>query len=212
MQILIDTYFFIIPSLANIGSLIFLVIFIYAIFGINFFAAVELSPGIYTNFSDFPNALFTLIVCSTGQSWNLLMFEYATAKPGCIQTPSYEDIEKYGIKGCGTNWSFPYFISFVLLVPMMIINLFMAIVIEGFFISEHEHESVINQKNIEEFLDKWSEYDPSGSGFISYENMAFLLHDLYPPIGMKDMNLNYDLGLVRCRKYFGFFWLIIFLD
>lgn len=129
------------------------------------------------------------------------MFEYAISKNDCIPYPNYLDIEKYGIKGCGTKWAYPYFISFILLVPMMIINLFMAIVIEGYFISESEHESIINQKHIEELINKWSEYDPKGTGFISYENMTLLLHDLYPPIGLKDMNLNFDFDRVICKKY-----------
>jgi hypothetical protein len=106
-----------------------------------------------------------------------------------------------GVKGCGTNWAYPYFISFILLVPLMTINLFMAVVIEGYFISENEHESVINQKHIDELLTKWSEYDPNGTGFISYQNMAFLLYELYPPIGLKDKNLNYDLDLVLCKRF-----------
>ena len=130
------------------------------------------------------------------------MFEYAISKENCNSNQSFDDISRDGVKGCGTYWSYPYFISFILLVPLMIINLFMAIVIEGYFISENEHESIINQKHIEELLLKWSEYDPNGTGFINYENMAFLLHDLYPPIGLKDRNLNYDLDLFLCNIFF----------
>lgn len=192
--------------MANIGALIFLVIFIYAILGINLFSSIETTPEAYTDFSDFPNALLTLILCSTGQKWSFYMFEYAISKKDCIPYPNYADIEKYGNKGCGTKWAYPYFISFVLLVPMMIINLFVAIVIEGYVISESEHESIINQKHIEELINKWSEYDPKGTGFISYENMTLLLYDLYPPIGLKDMNLNFDFDRVICKKTdFNFF-------
>ncbi len=154
----------------------------------NLFSSIQLTPGVYTDFSNFPNALFTLIQCATGQNWSFYMFEYAISKKNCNSNQSFEDISLYGVKGCGTYWSYPYFI-----------NLFMAIVIEGYLISENEHESIINQKHIEELLLKWSEYDPNGTGFINYENMAFLLHDLYPPIGLKDRNLNYDLDLVLCN-------------
>jgi len=202
LQILIDTYFFIIPSLINIGILIYLVIFIYAIFGINLFSSIEINNSLVTDFSDFPNALLTLVQCATGQSFGFYMFEYAISKPDCEPNQTQTDISLNGIKGCGTYWSYPYFISFILLVPLMTINLFMAIVIEGYFISENEHESVINPKHIDEMLTKWSDYDPKGTGFISYENLAFLLHDLYPPIGLKDKNLNYDLDLVICKEIF----------
>ena len=198
LQILIDTYFFIIPSLTNIGILIYLVIFIYAIFGMYLFSIVEIDEEYQTDFSDFPNALFTLVQCATGQSWGFYMFQYAEYKPGCDPDQTQMDRMVRGVKGCGTPWAYPYFISFILLVPLMTINLFMAIVIEGYFISENEHESVINQKHIEELLSKWSEYDPHGTGFLHYENLVFLLHELHPPIGLKDKNLNYDLDLMLC--------------
>lgn len=37
-----------------------------------------------------------------------------------------------GILGCGTNISYIYFISFEIFIGMMIMNLFIAVVIEGF--------------------------------------------------------------------------------
>lgn len=48
---------------------------------------------------------------------------------------SYEQMVKDGILGCGTNLSYIYFISFEVFISMMIMNLFTAVVIEGFNIS-----------------------------------------------------------------------------
>ncbi len=46
-------------------------------------------------------------------------------------------------------------------------------------------------------LDKWAEYDPQGTGILSAENYAFLLHDLPPPLGLKDDNfMKYEYDIV----------------
>jgi len=76
---LMDSLALILPSIANIGSLILLMLFIFAIIGVNMFSNVihqkELNEN--TNFSDFGSALVTLIRCATGEKWNDLMRELA---------------------------------------------------------------------------------------------------------------------------------------
>lgn len=37
-------------------------------------------------------------------------------------------------------------------------------------------------------FDKWAEYDPKGTGILSPEKFAFFIHDIPPPIGLKDNN------------------------
>jgi hypothetical protein len=44
-------------------------------------------------------------------------------------------MQKDGILGCGSELSYVYFISFEIFIAMMIMNLFIAVVIEGFNIS-----------------------------------------------------------------------------
>ena len=41
-----------------------------------------------------------------------------------------------------------------------------------------------------EFLEKWSEYEPDGSGFIKPEYLAFMLYEMNPPLGIKDDNVR----------------------
>ena len=36
------------------------------------------------------------------------------------------------------------------------------------------------------FLNKWAEYDPDGTGFITPDEYLFLINDLYKPLGRKD--------------------------
>ena len=62
-------------NLINIMGLLWLVIFIFAILGMNMFHGVMLQEHYneYTNFQSFGNALLLLIRCVTGEGWNLIM-------------------------------------------------------------------------------------------------------------------------------------------
>ena len=87
---------------------------------------------------------------------------------------------------------------------MTMMNLFITVVVEGYSDSVKENEAIITPTQIDEFLMKWSDYDPHGTGFISFEQFAFLIFDLPPPLGIKEDNfkIEYDLS--------GLFSLIIF--
>jgi len=101
-----------------------------------------------------------------------------------------------GILGCGTRLAYPYFISYVCIVTLILTNLFLAVVVGGYMESKKENEAVISPAQIDEFLDKWAEYDPQGTGLISPEQFAFLIHDLPQPLGLKDnasVRYEYDL-------------------
>jgi hypothetical protein len=72
------------------------------------------------------------------------MQQYADQKPGCASSQSYDDIVAEGVQGCGTWISYPYFISIILLVRLIMINLFLALVVEGYLETLKENEAVVN--------------------------------------------------------------------
>lgn len=137
------------------------------------------------------------------QKWDHYMFEYAELKENCVDNQTYLEISKEGIKGCGSAWSYPFFLSFIIIVPLMSINLFLAVIVEGYIESLKENEAIITPNQMEEFIDKWAEYDPTGTGFINPESMAFLLHELHPPIGLKDdsVKFEYDIQSKQNKGY-----------
>ncbi len=61
----------------NVGALLFLVFFIYAILGVFIFKDITTGNAInkYNNFQNFGNAMLTLFRCSTGEDWPLVMFD-----------------------------------------------------------------------------------------------------------------------------------------
>lgn len=76
-------------------------------------------------------------------------------------------------------------LCYIIIVPMITMNLFIAVVLQGYDMSLRENEAELKPSDLNEFVEKWSEYDPTGSGFISPQNFAFLLYELRPPIGLR---------------------------
>lgn len=58
-------------------SLLLLIFFIYSILGVFLFNEIESGDVIdeYTNFHDFHTALITLVRASTGEEWNVMMYD-----------------------------------------------------------------------------------------------------------------------------------------
>jgi voltage-dependent calcium channel L type alpha-1D len=56
----------------------------------------------------------------------------------CLYDPTYEEIEANGGQpnGCGSPVAYIFFISFELLVAFVFLNLFVAVILEGFVESE----------------------------------------------------------------------------
>ena len=77
----------------------------------------------------------------------------------CIPDIDYEDTltSKYGDPlGCGTWLAYPYFISFVIIMAMVIMNLYVAVVLEGFSESSNANDdkNAIKPYEIEEFNER----------------------------------------------------------
>lgn len=54
----------------------------------------------------------------------------------------------------------------------------MAIVIEGYNDTLKENNAIFNPGQVEELLDKWSQFDPEATGFINPDDLVFLLLEL----------------------------------
>ena len=79
--------------------------------------------------------------------------------------------------------SYPFFISFTVIVTMLIMNLSVAAVIEGLDTAKKENLGIIQGDEIEELIDYWEDYDPNATGWITMTDLVFLLYELPPPLG-----------------------------
>lgn len=116
---------FTLPSLINVGSLLLLVFFIYAILGVFLFKDVTEGEVItkYANFHNFTKALVTLFRCATGEDWGIFVFDLGNNGPDCVEG-----------KTCGASLgtSITYFFTFVMICSWIMLNLFILIIIEYF--------------------------------------------------------------------------------
>ena len=72
-------------------ALMLLLLFIYASLGINQFSAVMPLEHINekNNFQTFGNAMILLMRCTTGEDWNLIMYELAADDEDCLSSQTF---------------------------------------------------------------------------------------------------------------------------
>lgn len=105
--------------------------------------------------------MIMLMKFSTGEDWNQFMFELALQDQyngvKCLKSQSYADIVANDgvMMQCGTRLSYVYFIVFVILVSMLIMNLSVAAVIEGLENAKKENMGIVKGDDIEVLIDLW---------------------------------------------------------
>lgn len=129
-------------SLGSLGLLLIIMFFMFAIIGRSLFGMAQIGGPMeelneHVNFRDFGTSFLLLLRCSTGESWHMIMFDYARAYSPQYQCRDDEDYESLmlngGPKACGSAlYAYPFFIVFNFLVFQIFINLFVAIIIDAF--------------------------------------------------------------------------------
>lgn len=96
----------------------------------------------------------------------------------CIVDQSYDSKELDGIQGCGTNITWLYYLAFILMVSLVFLNLFIAIILEGFAASATEQKVRVGDDCQEAFTRVWRKYDPFALGMIDIRKLEHLILDL----------------------------------
>jgi hypothetical protein len=97
-----------------------------------------------------------------------------------------------GVKGCGDNMAYPFFVSYMILLSMVIMNLSVAAVIEGLAEASKENTGVVSGDQIDILVEKWRDYDVNATGLISYREFLFLLYEVPPPLGLGNFKKYYS--------------------
>jgi len=187
------------PSLVNIGLLLGLLFFIYAILGVQLYAKVRFggSLGPNSNFQTITGAILLLLRSSTGENWNGLMYDCALSDGTCTPASDMEFdsnvcgfSDKIGcvpINGCGDPVTpFIYFISFTLFVTFIMLNVFIAVILEGFSTEKENFHMKLNDDQCEAFCKQWFKYDQEGSGLMEFSKLSMFIQNLDPPMGFAD--------------------------
>jgi len=70
---------------------------------------------------------------------------------------------------------------------MMVLNMFVAVVLEGFSESMKDSGKAVNSDVLTELRKKWSEFDPNAKGWLSIDDVAQILHEIPPPFGFRNL-------------------------
>ncbi|RLN47503.1 hypothetical protein BBJ29_000588 [Phytophthora kernoviae] len=207
-QILLTLYIAL-PGLSNITSILFLMLFIYSTMGVQLFAKIALNDNIdsHANFRNFGKAFLLLLRSATGEAWDACMHDLASSTPGCVDDPPYNpmmcgfnDFDGcIPLNGCGSPIAFAFFCSFTLLVTYVMLNLTIAVILEGFSLSHEDEEPLFDQDLLEEFQVKWADIDPKATGFVKVDMILQLVNTLKPPLGRYGMpfSMSYFFKFMR---------------
>ncbi|XP_023340259.1 muscle calcium channel subunit alpha-1, partial [Eurytemora carolleeae] len=121
-------------ALPWVALLIALIFFIYGVVGMQVFGKIALQEGTEihrnNNFQTFPQALLVLFRSATGEAWQEIMLD-CIHKPEARCDPKSDDKDPDGL-GCGTDVAYFYFISFFVVCSFLILNLFVAVIMDNF--------------------------------------------------------------------------------
>ncbi|KAL4640765.1 voltage-dependent L-type calcium channel subunit alpha-1C isoform X1 [Arapaima gigas] len=164
-------------ALPYVALLIVMLFFIYAVIGMQLFGKIALRDNSEinrnNNFQTFPQAVLLLFRCATGEGWQEIMLACTSSKP-CEEGPASED--------CGSQFAIIYFVSFYMLCAFLIINLFVAVIMDNFDYLTRDW-SILGPHHLDEFKRIWAEYDPEAKGRIKHLDVVTLLRRIQPPLG-----------------------------
>uniref|UniRef100_H3DC93 Voltage-dependent L-type calcium channel subunit alpha n=1 Tax=Tetraodon nigroviridis TaxID=99883 RepID=H3DC93_TETNG len=169
-------------ALPHVALLIVMLFFIYAVIGMQIFGKVALVDGTQihrnNNFQTFPQAVLMLFRCATGEDWQEVMMASMYGKK-CDPKSEVLPGEEYT---CGSNFAVIYFLSFYCLCAFLILNLFVAVIMDNFDYLTRDW-SLLGPHHLDEFKKIWAEYDPEATGRIKHLDVVTLLRRIQPPLG-----------------------------
>uniref|UniRef100_A0A8D2NI56 Sodium channel protein n=1 Tax=Zonotrichia albicollis TaxID=44394 RepID=A0A8D2NI56_ZONAL len=178
------------PALFNIGLLLFLVMFIYAIFGMSNFAYVKKEDGIddMFNFETFGNSMICLFQITTSAGWNNLLNPILNSgDPDC---DPHKDHPGSSVKGdCGNpSVGIFFFVSYIIISFLVVVNMYIAVILENFSVATEESAEPLGEDDFEMFYEVWEKYDPGATQFIEYSKLSDFAASLDPPLNIPKPN------------------------
>uniref|UniRef100_A0A286X9U2 Sodium channel protein n=1 Tax=Cavia porcellus TaxID=10141 RepID=A0A286X9U2_CAVPO len=180
------------PSLFNIGLLLFLVMFIYAILGMNCFSEMEKKGEIddILNFDTFGGSMLCLFQITTSAGWDSLL------------NPML------GLNSSGRPYlsaiAITYFVSYIIISFLIVVNMYIAVILENFNVATEESEEPLGEDDFEIFYEVWEKFDPKATQFIHYSALSDFADALPEPLRVAKPNkfqfLVMDLPMVSLDR------------
>uniref|UniRef100_A0A8D0G6F2 Sodium channel protein n=1 Tax=Sphenodon punctatus TaxID=8508 RepID=A0A8D0G6F2_SPHPU len=178
------------PALFNIGLLLFLVMFIYAIFGMSNFAYVKREAGIddMFNFETFGNSMICLFQITTSAGWDGLLAPILNS--GAPDCDPYIAHPGSSVKGdCGNpSVGIFFFVSYIIISFLVVVNMYIAVILENFSVATEESAEPLSEDDFEMFYEVWEKFDPDATQFIEYKKLSDFATSMDPPLLMPKPN------------------------
>lgn len=194
------------PALFNIGLLLFLVMFIYAIFGMSNFAYVKREAGIddLFNFETFGNSMLCLFQITTSGGWDGLLAPILNKYEGeCNNATEHPGSS---VKGdCGNPpVGIAFFVSYIIICFLIVVNMYIAVILENFSVATEESADPLSEDDFEMFYEVWERFDPHATQFMEYNKLPEFADALDPPLRIPKPNklqlISMDLPMVSGER------------
>jgi hypothetical protein len=138
LKVIFDAMNFLLMSIFSVVVLLILFMLIFSIIGMNLFSEIPFQYMINEqyNFQNIFRAFLLMFTTLTGFNWEDIMYEcsaeigdYVYTEHGvrstlwkCDDAANATELKELGPRGCGNIASVPFFVSFILLVKLMVTN------------------------------------------------------------------------------------------
>ncbi|XP_069926835.1 sodium channel protein type 7 subunit alpha isoform X1 [Oryctolagus cuniculus] len=178
------------PALLNISLLIFLVMFVYAIFGMYNFAYVKKEAGIndVSNFETFGSSVLCLFQVTIFAGWDGMLNAIFNSKwSDCDPDKINPGTQVRGDCGNPSIGIF-YFVSYILISWLIIINMYIVVIMEFLNIASKKKAKTLSEDDFRKFFQVWNRFDPERTQYIDSSKLSDFAASLDPPLYMAKPN------------------------
>ncbi|NXN07880.1 SCN5A protein, partial [Indicator maculatus] len=192
------------PALFNIGLLLFLVMFIYAIVGMANFACVGWEGGIDNlfNFQTFDSSMLCLFQITTSAGWDGLLVPVLKSSNSCAPNLNLTNEQRNNCTNKGVGILF--FVSYVIISFLIVVNMYIAVILENFSVATEESTDPLCEDDFDMFYETWGKFDPQATQFIEYSALPDFADALAGPLRIPKPNkihlISMDLPIVSGDK------------
>merc|ERR1719341_2513190 len=174
------------PALFNICLLLFLVMFIFAIFGMSFFMNVKLRGTLdeVYNFRTFGQSMILLFQMSTSAGWDGVL-------NGIMNEDDCDEAnQETGYQGnCGnTMVAIAYLLTYLVISFLIVINMYIAVILENYSQATEDVTEGLTDDDYDMYYEIWQQFDPNGTQYIKYNQLSDFLDVLESPLQIHKPN------------------------
>ncbi|XP_077514049.1 sodium voltage-gated channel paralytic isoform X6 [Amblyomma americanum] len=172
------------PALFNICLLLFLVMFIYAIFGMSFFMHVKHRYGVDENFNfeTFGQSMILLFQMCTSAGWDGVLAAIMDERD--CNRPTDESEGNCGKRGIAVA----YLVSYLIISFLVIINMYIAVILENYSQATEDVQEGLTDDDYDMYYEIWQQFDPKGTQYVAYANLTNFVNALEEPLQIPKPN------------------------